>query len=318
MPVPIAQDLHLDVRGDGRYRSRNTRSSPKAAPASRRADATASCSASASRTIRMPRPPPPPAALIKHRHADRRRGPRHPIRRSPVELLARKRGHSGPRDEALGLDLVAHRGNGFRRRTNPGEASLDHRPREARILRQKPVPRMDGVGPDPLRRRDELSRRRGRSPPRTGPRAPPPRPPPARAAHRDPDPHRPRPSQSPSARQSERCGGQSPPDWPPATDGWASVPRQSRKTPKRSVPRTSAPCTADSAMPSTVRVSRGSMMPSSATRARRVERERLPLRAILDGREEPRVLLLVERPAPPPARRRGARSTSRRRAASGP
>jgi hypothetical protein len=40
-----------------------------------------------------------------------------------------------------------------------------------------------------------------------------------------------------------------------------------RKTPKVSVPFTGAEWAADRAMPSTVRVSRGSMMPSSRTRA---------------------------------------------------
>ena len=52
------------------------------------------------------------------------------------------RGHSRRRRDALGLQLVAHEPNRFRRRANEGNARLSHCRGECRVLRKKAVSRM--------------------------------------------------------------------------------------------------------------------------------------------------------------------------------
>ena len=64
--------------------------------------------------------------------------------------------HPGGRGQPLGLDLVAHRRDGLRGRADPGEARVHDGSREAGVLRQEAVPRMDGVRAGPQRRVDEL------------------------------------------------------------------------------------------------------------------------------------------------------------------
>ena len=136
-------------RGDSRYRSRNTRSSAKAAPASRRAAATASGSAAAARTIRMPRPPPPPAALISAGKPIVAAVRASSSGVGAVERLPRQHRHAGALDETLGLELVTHRGDARRRRTDPDEAGVDDGAGERGVLGEETVSRVHGVGVNP-------------------------------------------------------------------------------------------------------------------------------------------------------------------------
>ena len=161
--------------------------------------------------------------------------------------------------QILGAELGAHRGDHIRRRPDERETGGAHVRGERGVLGQEPVAGMDGVGAGGAGRRDdEVAAQIG-----SGGR---------RAGQPDGlvgqlDVRRPRVGVGVDGDrgQAERVRG------PYDADGdLAAVGDQEpvhgphiRKTPKPRRPATEPECTADSASPSTVRVSRGSMMPSS-------------------------------------------------------
>ena len=165
--------------------------------------------------------------------------------------------HAGGGHQPLGLDLRAHRRDRRRRRADPRQPGVDDGAGEGGVLGQEAVAGMDGVGAGAARRVDDQvaaqvgvgGRVAGQAPRRRRPRR--------RAASGvgvgvDGDVAMPRSRQVRITRRaiSPRLATRTDLD-------------HGRKTPKRSVPRTGALCAADRAMPSTVRVSRGSMIPSS-------------------------------------------------------
>ncbi len=178
--------------------------------------------------------------------------------------------HAGVGHAALGLDLVAHRGDRVRRRPDPGEAGGHDRPSEAGVLRQEPVAGVHRVRPGPgsgveQRVDTEVGVGEGVAPP-------------SRIASSQTR------TWSASASTSEKTATVAIPiDRQVRATRTAisprlaisTLPRQlrwSRHSPaaltsgtprSRSLPATGAPWTADSARPSTSRVSRGSMTPSS-------------------------------------------------------
>ena len=90
MPMPIAQDLHLDVT-----RRRQVPLEEHALIAEGRPGLPPRRRHRIMQRVRLARDPhaaPATAArrLDQDRHPDRRRGPRHPIRRNPIELLSRQ------------------------------------------------------------------------------------------------------------------------------------------------------------------------------------------------------------------------------------
>ena len=167
----------------------------------------------------------------------------------------------------LGRHLGTHRRDGLRRWTDPGEPGVGHRRRELRVLRQEAVPRMHRVGTGPQRGRDHevaaqvsVGRRGARQPHR-----------PVRLPHVQRVSigigiHR-------NGFDAERAAGGEDPagdlapvgDQQPADHGRLTrvIAPHIRKTPKPPAPSTGPLWTADSAIPSTVRVSRGSITPSS-------------------------------------------------------
>ncbi len=64
-----------------------------------------------------------------------------------VKFDRRERRDLGRDHEPLGLELVAHGRNGRRRRPDPGDAGVDDRLGEGRVLGQEAVAGVDGVGP---------------------------------------------------------------------------------------------------------------------------------------------------------------------------
>ena len=93
----------------------------------------------------MPRPPPPAAALtIPDIRSRLRSGAPRP--RPDRALRAGDAGDAEPRGGALGLDLVAHQPDVFGLRADEGDLVLLEDIGEARVLGQKPVAGMDGVG----------------------------------------------------------------------------------------------------------------------------------------------------------------------------
>ncbi len=70
-------------------------------------------------------------------------------------LIARHARHAGIDHAALGGSLVAHGGDGSRRRADEDQPRLATRRGECLILRQKPVTRMDGIGAGLVRRLED-------------------------------------------------------------------------------------------------------------------------------------------------------------------
>ncbi len=62
-----------------------------------------------------------------------------------VRFPRRHHGHAGLHGDSLGSQLVAAESQGLRRRADPGESGCRNGFREVRVLRQKPVARMDRV-----------------------------------------------------------------------------------------------------------------------------------------------------------------------------
>ena len=278
MAVGVAEDLDLDVAGRARRSARRSSvSSPKALAASRRAAARASGrAASSSRTIRMPLPPPPADALTQHREAELA-GLRPP---APPTALPRAEtpGITGTPAAAMIsfasilLPIVRMASAGGPMKTSPASAQ---RAAKSAFSAEEAVAR-DGRRRRPRAR--AASRMRSHAEVRL-------------AARRGADAHRlvgladvrrgrvgvgvdgdagdahraQRPQHAPGdlaavghQHLSESVDSRRP-----------HVALTSRNTPPHRasvVPRRRPEWTADSAMPSTVRVSRGSMMPSSHTR----------------------------------------------------
>ena len=104
--------------------------------------------------MRMPLPPPTGRGLDQDRIADLRgRGGGVLPRRQRV---GEKVGDARPLRQGLGGQLVAHRGHGFGRRPDPGDAGLDHGARETRVLGQEAVARVQAVGAAGLCRHQDL------------------------------------------------------------------------------------------------------------------------------------------------------------------
>ena len=70
-------------------------------------------------------------------------------RAEPRDGHARQRRHARRGHEALGGELVAHGGDRRRRRPDPGQPGRLHGARERRVLGEKAVPRVHGVGARP-------------------------------------------------------------------------------------------------------------------------------------------------------------------------
>ena len=248
-------------RAGVRQRSRNTVPSPNAAAASRRALSTASARSAGVSTIRMPRAAAAGRRLDQHRVADRSRPPRRVgavVELDGLEQRARRRCASaawpracrpsraiasgdGPTQVRPGVD------HGLRRtRRSPTGSRSPGGPRRRR-LRSAGVDDLADVEVG-LRRRAAAERDRlvglaheGRVGVGVG-------------VDRDGrDAHRARGAED-AARDLAAVGDQQPTDRPAA---------HIRKSRTPLVPATALLWHADSAMPSTVRVSRGSMMPSS-------------------------------------------------------
>jgi hypothetical protein len=71
-----------------------------------------------------------------------------------IEFLEHR--HTRCRHHLLGFDLGAHRGDRGDRRTDPREAGVDHRCGEFSVLRKEPVPGVDRVGAGRARGGDQL------------------------------------------------------------------------------------------------------------------------------------------------------------------
>ena len=199
--------------------------------------------------------------LDHHRIADRVR------RRSECAValvgpvVTRNDRYTGAARDALRLRLVGHLPNDSGRRPDPGQARLDHGLRKSRILGEEAVARMHGIGAGLLRRRDDRRTIEVRL---------------ARA--RRADPHcriRFAHVQGIAIRigvNRDRADAHAPGGTDDAARDLAAVGDQQlhgRATPNctgRKV-RASASRQIDSVKPSTLRVSRGSMMPSSSMRA---------------------------------------------------
>ena len=234
-------------------------SSPKAEPASRRALATASCSSPPAADDPHAAPTASGACLDQHRPAD-------PVCGRPEieplgDLDAVEHGHPGLAHQLLGPQLGPHRGDRVGRWPDPDEPRVLHGAGEVGVLRQEPVAGVDRVGAGPSRRVHEqvgaqvgVGRRGTRQPHRE-------------VGLRDERGVRVGVGVHCDDGEAHLAGGPRDPagDLPPVGDEQRADHRHGhiRKTPKPRRPRTSFECTAVSARPRTVRVSRGSMIPSS-------------------------------------------------------
>ena len=127
------------------YFSRNTRSSPKAAAASRFADSSAAPNSAGAATLRMPLPPPPAIALINTGQpmAAASRG-ESGFALVLAQISGRGR-HAGPLHQPLGRVLQPHGANRGGRRADPNQAGRDHRLGEVGVLGEEAVAWMYGL-----------------------------------------------------------------------------------------------------------------------------------------------------------------------------
>ena len=247
--VPVADDLHLDVAAaldvrldeDGAVAERAGRLGARAPRSRRRASAR-------SRTIRMPRPPPPADAFTSSGQVGLGRArPGASSTGTPASRMIRF---------ASILEPIASIDSGVG--PDPGQPGGLDGPGEVGVLGQEAVAGVDRVGAGPPRRVAARRRRRGRS-----------RPARCRAAGRR---RRPRGRTAAPASASEWTATVSMPSARQvrntrraisarlATSSrviMAGTPRTARRR------RTGVVSMTDRQMPSTVRVSRGSMTPSS-------------------------------------------------------
>ena len=277
-------------------------------------------------TSRMPLPPPPAEALTssgKPTLGGRGSPAVRVVAGRRARRAARARPPRGASSLASTLRPIAR--DRVRRRPDEHEPGVGARRGEVGVLGEEAVARVDRVGARATARRRGSSRRPGRTRPAwTRPARRP------RSASRDV-----RRVARPGRSTRRRCGCPSPAPcgspgarsrrgWRRAACGSPRVrcdPLQSHPERRRRgrCPRPAPSGRPTARAPSTVRVSRGSMMPSSQTAAGRVERVGLLLD--LRPRSWPRDLARrwPRRTAGRPARpRRAARSTSRRRAAGRP
>ena len=216
------------------------------------------------RTTRMPRPPPPADALTSS-------GRSASVTAAGVQLGQHRHARVG--HQLLGRDLGGHLLHRLRRRPHPGQPGGEHLPGEVGALGEEPVAGVYGVRAGVERGRDDevaaqvgLGRRAPGQPHRDVGLA-------ARTAARRPRRSAPRPSRCRGRGRSGRPGGRSRRGWrraaaSPGPRRWSSCRNHLAhilKTPKRSVPSIGAFSITDRQMPSTVRVSRGSITPSSYT-----------------------------------------------------
>ena len=92
-----------------------------------------------------PHAPPAPAV----RGLDQQRVAR--VGRHRVGRPGRQHRHAGRGHPGLGVHLGPHRGDGLRRRPDPGQPGVQHRPGEAGVLGQEAVAGVHGVGAGPDR-----------------------------------------------------------------------------------------------------------------------------------------------------------------------
>ena len=160
--VALAEDrLRVPTTCTSTWRPRSTYGSTKTVP-SPNADSASACAAAISpgrsasaRTIRMPRPPPPADAFTS-------RG-----RSASVAVSTGGCEHrdAGRVHQLLRLDLRAHLLDRLGRRPDPGEPGVDHGAGEVGVLGEEAVAGVDRVGAGRLGRRQHRGRRRGRSRP---------------------------------------------------------------------------------------------------------------------------------------------------------
>ncbi len=135
--VRVREDLHLDVAScldvrlaeDGRVAERGRRLAP------RRLHGTGEVS-------EVPHDPHATATTAGRRLDQQRQV----VRRDRRRVEFREYRHAGVRHQLLRGDLGSHRFDRLGRRPDPGEAGVDHGTRERGVLRQEPVPGVDGVG----------------------------------------------------------------------------------------------------------------------------------------------------------------------------
>ena len=132
-----------------------SRSSPKAAIASRRAAASASGSRPGSRTVRMPLPPPPAAGLTRSgKPIPSAARARTRVGLSGAVVAGQDRDAERGRQPACGR-LVAHRPDRRRRRPDPADPGRLDRLGEVRVLGEEPEAGMERVGAGGQGRRDD-------------------------------------------------------------------------------------------------------------------------------------------------------------------
>ena len=134
-------------------------SSPKARSASPRARSSASASFASSRTMRMPRPPPPALALTITGKPS--------ARAASSASASGRRGSSLPGTTGTPAAAMMRREPSFEpiaritspRRADEADAALRAQVGEGAVLGQEAVARVDRVGADPLRDRDDALHR---------------------------------------------------------------------------------------------------------------------------------------------------------------
>ena len=249
VPVRVGEQLHLDVRAPAPRSARRRPSRRRTPPSPPAPQPPSAGSSSGARTTRIPRPPPPPRPSPAAGSRSRRRRP------------SRARRHAGRRGDPLRFDLVAAGPQRRRRRPDPDEPGCLDRLGQLGALREEAVARMNRVrarvsraartysaGIEVARDRDRLAGRR------------------ACGARR----HRPEPPRAtvaiPSSRQVRKTRTAISPRF--ATSSLRTPRRRAhmRKMPKR-VSGIGASSAAEIPSASTCRVSSGSMIPSSQSRA---------------------------------------------------
>ena len=156
-------------RGRVRYFSSSTRSSPKAAAASRFADAIAASSCAASSTTRMPLPPPPAEALINTGKPMRSGLALERFQVLRVAVIAGNQRHAGLLHQRLGGALGAHRPDRGCRRPDEYDPRRGASVGKVGVLRKEAVAGVNRPGAAALCRLDDARRVEVALPRRRGP-----------------------------------------------------------------------------------------------------------------------------------------------------